>query len=339
MLSRIVRFLDKLGFFEGILKLPRKNRVIIVGFHDIHSDSEEYGEWRVSAKDSVSAEVFEDVVKYVTKLCNVISLEEALARVYGERGFSKCTVSLTFDDGYRGQVENALSILLDYGLKATFYLLFRNIEEKRGFWWDRLGYIVYNSRRDRFELKGLIVNLRDKVRATAFLIDYLKKLSFEDRENLLLRLSLQAGIDEVDKKLIAKHVMDLAGLRRIVSKGMNIGGHSFSHPSLPNISFEEAYAEIKYSMAKAVFYSKSQEIFTFAYPFGEYNVGIMGLTRKVGFKAAITTFPKISKILSENVFSLGRIIYPHSKALFKYMATNMYYNYLRFRRSISSLIK
>lgn len=47
---------------------------------------------------------------------------------YTPLGFNRAMVSLTFDDGWRSQYDNALPILNKYGVNATFYLLTETID-------------------------------------------------------------------------------------------------------------------------------------------------------------------------------------------------------------------
>src|SRR5881409_3868171 len=53
----------------------------------------------------------------------VLSLEEVLQVVRGERPSSPKAVALTFDDGYRGLLDHALPVLKRLGFRATFFLV------------------------------------------------------------------------------------------------------------------------------------------------------------------------------------------------------------------------
>jgi peptidoglycan/xylan/chitin deacetylase (PgdA/CDA1 family) len=47
-------------------------------------------------------------------------------------------VVITFDDGYLDNIENALPILHEAGLPATFYIATGYVGSDREFWWDDL---------------------------------------------------------------------------------------------------------------------------------------------------------------------------------------------------------
>ena len=53
----------------------------------------------------------------------VLSLEEVLQVVHGERPSSPKAVALTFDDGYRSLLDHALPVLERFGFRATFFLV------------------------------------------------------------------------------------------------------------------------------------------------------------------------------------------------------------------------
>ena len=53
----------------------------------------------------------------------VLSLQEVLEVVQGERPPSPKTVALTFDDGYRGHLDHVLPVLERFRFRATFFLV------------------------------------------------------------------------------------------------------------------------------------------------------------------------------------------------------------------------
>ncbi len=328
LITEIVRFLNKLGFFEISLKILGRSKIISVLVHDVVDYSEH--ETLVSV-DAVSATSLEEIIRYSSRLCEIKSLEEAIELFLNGKNQSKCIVSFTFDDGYIGQVKYALPILLEYHVKATFYPLYYNIENREMFWWDEVNYIV----------KHYSTKTPESISKNSEIIGFLKKTTLTERRRFLENLREKANIS-VPKKLVDRVIMKPNDIRYLVTKGMFIGGHSLSHPSLPKIPLEEARSEILYSLMKAREYSRKQNIFTFAYPFGEYNKKIAEMVRNLGFAAAVTTMSRASKLTLENMFKLGRLILSAGPELnhlvsFKYMASNMYYNYRTLKLKLRNL--
>ncbi len=81
--------------------------------------------------------------------------------------------------------------------------------------------------------------------------------------------------------------------------GMEIGGHTRTHPYLPTIDSQaDLISEIK--GGKTVLESQlGHPIFSFAYPFGHYNDNIISVVKKAGFTSARSTYKGVYNSLAE----------------------------------------
>lgn len=70
---------------------------------------------------TVSPEVFDRQMNYLSKNYNVVSLDSAIKALYRDKN-NLNNVVITFDDGYRDNLENALPILNKYQLSATIFV-------------------------------------------------------------------------------------------------------------------------------------------------------------------------------------------------------------------------
>ena len=76
----------------------------ILGFHDVtHSQML----------------CFREKLEVLQKLANVVSLDDIVA---GRISETKLNIALTFDDGYRGWLDNVCPVLKDLGMSATFFV-------------------------------------------------------------------------------------------------------------------------------------------------------------------------------------------------------------------------
>lgn len=73
--------------------------------------------------DARSITIFQALAKKGYVVSDDFSLSE-----YTPVGWNRAMVSLTFDDGWRSQYDNALPILNKYGMNATFYLLTETVD-------------------------------------------------------------------------------------------------------------------------------------------------------------------------------------------------------------------
>lgn len=105
-------------FYEFLLNILSKIRVLfqiksikqplILCYHSISNDG-----WRYST----SASDFESQLHYLSKTKKIVSLEKVLkSNIDGQ-------IALTFDDGYKDFLTNALPILKKYNIKGTLFVL------------------------------------------------------------------------------------------------------------------------------------------------------------------------------------------------------------------------
>src|SRR3989304_4091224 len=72
---------------------------------------------------NVPRQVFEAQMAYLAQNgYTSVSIDQIAAALRGQSGLPPCPVAITFDDGYTSVYSNALPILQQYGLRATFYI-------------------------------------------------------------------------------------------------------------------------------------------------------------------------------------------------------------------------
>jgi len=77
----------------------------------------------------VTVEDFEEQVSYLKNNFNVITLKDYLEWKKGLKELPEKSVILTFDDGYRNLVENAVPILSKHDVPATFFIVANKLDE------------------------------------------------------------------------------------------------------------------------------------------------------------------------------------------------------------------
>lgn len=83
----------------------------------------------------VSPKIFEEHIKFLNNFYKPISLNE-LARRKKENSIQGNEICITFDDGYRDNLKNALPILEKYNTPATIFVTTSQLGEKASFDWD-----------------------------------------------------------------------------------------------------------------------------------------------------------------------------------------------------------
>ena len=86
-------------------------------------------------------------------------------------------------------------------------------------------------------------------------------------------------------------VVDAARLRGLRGPLVAIGSHSVSHPRLTRVAPERARAEIVESRA-AIAKLIGDSVTLFAFPYGDYDAGVVDICRQEGFRHVFTIVPE-----------------------------------------------
>lgn len=201
------------------------------------------------------------------------------------------SVCVTFDDGYADNVEIALPILEKYGIPATFFISSGFLDGGR-MWNDTILESFKSIAAKEVDLS--VIGLGHRPLATRSArrelaheaIDALKHRPPEQR-NAATRFiaSLACGLPE-------NLMMASSQVKRLVEAGMEIGGHTVSHPILSALDPDEARWEIL-DGKNALEALTGKPIVLFAYPNGkpgrDYSDDHKKLLPDLGFKAAVST--------------------------------------------------
>lgn len=105
-------------------------------------------------------------------------------------------------------------------------------------------------------------------------------------------------------------------LMQLVAAGMTIGDHTRSHPYLTSITSTSTLVD-EIQGSKALLEKElGIPITEFAYPFGQYNAGIVSLVQKAGYKSARGDYYS-GEQSAENLFELSAMNAPTTMARFK----------------------
>jgi peptidoglycan/xylan/chitin deacetylase (PgdA/CDA1 family) len=312
ILSNLVPYLDKFRLLDLLAKLKLKDHVLLViAYHEVGKNTYWNG--------TVSTRLFEDEIRYLLKLrFRILPLCEALEVIKEEPDKPHRIAVLTFDDAYKGVYENALPIMLKYGVRGTIYPVAGFMERRIANWSSQIGFIVKNIRVpttikiiEPINKTFTIKDEYDKNNLLQYFLDILPKLDISEINMVINRLS--ESISDSSKRsmqqLYEEVMMDSNQLEEMVELGFEVGGHGYWHVGLINISKRRLYQEIEKSLNFVdKFMSISTcKIRTFAYPYGLYNDEVINVLKEVGFHAAVSTKFGINKILRLKQYEINRI--------------------------------
>lgn len=191
---------------------------------------------------------------------------------------SKSDLALTFDDGYEDNFRIVFPILKEYKVAASFYPVVSAVEMQQNLLLDD----YYTA------VDGL--NLARKKRTDAIIGR--QKDKFLDSSDAVKRKI----IDELASRRTKRGKMEClyanpADLIIMYGSGMEIGGHTMSHPRLRSLSASDRERELSENMAWLKKHFDSDG-FSFCYPDGNYDRDVIKSVQSAGFICAATTRTK-----------------------------------------------
>jgi len=254
----------------------------------------------------------------------VVSLAEAIELLQSKQ-LPPRTACVTFDDGYADNFLNALPVLKQWQIPATFFVASGFLNG--GMMWNDVVLEAIRSYQDKqldlqaFGLKCYQLDNLDQRRQTAAeLLPAIKYLPPDQRDEMTQYLA-----EQVNNHLPDNIMMSTAQLKQLHASGMEIGAHTVSHPILSKLTEDQAAQEISAGREQLTALLDGANIRFFAYPNGkpgqDYTDRDANLLKQLGFEAAVST--RWSAATSEaDLFQLPRFT-PWDTTPFKFAARLM----------------
>jgi peptidoglycan/xylan/chitin deacetylase (PgdA/CDA1 family) len=202
------------------------------------------------------------------------------------------SVAVTFDDGYADNVQVALPILLAEGVPATFFISTSYLDGGR-MWNDTvieaLRQIQPGDHRFRHAVDGVLRVPADGARRPLVLSlhEQLKHLPDDERRDAAAELAALA-----DGPLPSDLMMRRQDVGALLEAGMDVGGHTRTHPILAGLEAAKAEEEIAGGLEDLVSLT-GRAVTRFAYPNGrrgrDYGDREVAILRRLGVEAALVT--------------------------------------------------
>jgi peptidoglycan/xylan/chitin deacetylase (PgdA/CDA1 family) len=247
---------------------------------------------------AVSPDNFRDHLRYLKANFPLLRFEDDWSSL------AEPSVVITFDDGYADNALEALPIIEEVGVPATFFISTGTLGALREFWWDDLERIILSCGLfpASFTLTDGKLNRSwptavpaERMVLYEDLHRLMKKIGPERRDLWISQLHDWAGTDaegrETHRPLTNNELQSLSANSRVT-----IGAHTVSHTPLATLSRlrqQEEIAESRMFLEKLL----GKEITVFSYPFGgkcDYTDISANLCREAGFIKAAANFPGLA---------------------------------------------
>ena len=244
---------------------------------------------------SIKPEFLTQILDEFRQECiDIVSLDEAIWRMKADKKTTPF-VALTFDDGYRDNIETAYPILQSFRVPFTIFVCSGFVDRKVPIWWLSLESIIQANNEIELYVDGTTHQLQcvgktEKSASYVKAVNLLKNAPFAVAESSLARLYDDYQHDPL--ALVDQEMSTWEMLSELTNDPLvTIGAHTVSHPFLPKLSRDQACLEMMDSRDRIKEMTGCDTEF-FAYPYG--FAGAAGprevrLAEEMGFKAAFTT--------------------------------------------------
>lgn len=296
------------------------NHVPILKLHGVVDESDT-GHWQPTW-DRHTASQLDQVLAELAKRFNFISLDEAVDMLRGVRPMQRHCMVITFDDGYKNNIDIALPILRKYDCPLNLFVSTRFVSERQPFWIDRLDYALQQSNEKtaqfqsdhmgfQFQL-GTREELADSYKdfrrqsATKFEDDYLRNELIAQFATELEESSGKSLQDEFESDIWSQTVL-ASDLQSMPARDC-IGAHTVNHVRLEGIDTEQIDYELLESKRKLEEWTNKACVH-FCYPEGEYSAKHIDHVKGAGYLSACTSNVGVNR-QGDDEFQLKRIPFP-----------------------------
>ena len=243
----------------------------------------------------VSKQHFEWQLQTIKRHSTPVSLIDLATAYENKKPVPKNAVVITIDDGYKNVYDYAFPLLKKYQIPATFFVTTNFIDQTDWLWPDKVKWLLNNTntKETHIEFDGFRTELCfGALNHLCLNLENAKKLRFI--EHLAKQLDVTLPVNTPSEFAACTW----QELKEMQSNGIEVGSHTLSHPSLGQVSVDQAHLEIEQSLA--VINSNLGDVArTFCYPNGQptdYNASILKIVEAAGYKAGVTAFPDILEL-------------------------------------------
>jgi peptidoglycan/xylan/chitin deacetylase (PgdA/CDA1 family) len=268
-------------------------RAFVLMYHRV-SDAEGY------AVDCVPPGIFDAQLALLRQRTQVVPLRRLVERLQAPEPLAEDLAAITFDDGYRDNLDIALPILERHGCSATVFVTtgfvdgsLRPLDERlfsafETLWRQQtprphpvcphangLGRLVDAALAN----PGSLATVR-KLRAQ------IKRVPSAEAEGLVRDLEQLAG----EGRRAPSSMLDWDAVRTLARRGVEIGSHTVSHAILSALSSEQVERELRQSKER-IEREIGQPVVSFAFPNGhrgDFTSEHVALLKRVGYACACT---------------------------------------------------
>jgi len=247
----------------------------------------------------VCKETFERQIVYMKKKFNVVPLSAICEAKQQSKPYKKNSIVLTIDDGYEDFYNIAYPILKKHNVPATIFVTTQFVEGDFWLWPDKITWLLDQSPAITSPIKlgsksvpKGIINDSNKSEIWGLLTGYLLTLSDNEKLYWIDSFAQKLNCELPVKPPSSYRAVNWSQLKEMQENGIEIGGHTVTHPSLGRVERNQLQIEIEACKNKL-----DQELGSlkrdFCYPNGQpqdYTEEAKKVTQSSGFRSSVVAF-------------------------------------------------
>jgi peptidoglycan/xylan/chitin deacetylase (PgdA/CDA1 family) len=290
-LERAARLLEATGALRLAARASRWSGVLVLAYHRIGQRSEATGAQDVY---SVTQEELDAQLRLLAERFELIAPSEIDRALHGRRGRF---AAVTFDDGYRDNHTAALPVLRAHGVRAAFFICTDFIDRGGTSWWDEIATAVRTSPAVTLPAGSWLpepvsLSVADREPIVKALTARYKELPGDRTPAFLEFLREATGGNSGNGGRVDQEWMTWEMIRDLRASGMEIGGHTVTHPVLARHPVSVQAAEIA-GCAARLEEELGEPMRMFAYPVGmrdSFDTETRECLSKAGVKLAFSCY-------------------------------------------------
>jgi peptidoglycan/xylan/chitin deacetylase (PgdA/CDA1 family) len=281
-------------------------RLLILGWHNVEAT------WAFPSRPGAGTRGLRKQLTFLRRVATVVELDRALDDLAEGRSLPPRAVALTFDDGYRDNLDTAVPMLKQLGLPATFFLVPEVLDGGITPWWESLSHAFAVTSRDSLAWGGTVWPLEEPTRRVSLdeITSRLKRLRQDERMAAVAEIVDRLAPESRDE--VSELFLDWEGARELTRRGATIGAHSNDHAILANESPETQARNLR-EARQALETGLGHAIDLLAYPNGtrsDFDAATVDAASAAGYRCGVTTISGWNSA-DTDVFELRRqVVHP-----------------------------
>lgn len=311
MLKRaLFRCQARLGV-DRLFRFLNRNKLLVLMYHGVTQQEYQPPVWT-----QLPVDIFRRQMAFLRDHYRVLTLEQCLEALRTGRKLPQRSALVTFDDGFKNNLQVAFPVLEEFGLPACIFLTTDFIGTRDILWFDELFLLMKEGERLGIPLPLVGKEAKEQYlagelsKAYSCCVEALKRGGAQGRDELMAELHRLVPLER-ERWLADFGPLDWDDVRRLEASGLiSFGVHTATHRILTELRDDELHRELAAPREKLAA-ELGHEPLSFCFPNGcpgdDFNRRHQEFLKGSGYHFAFTTEDRLFKWEGGDPLGISRI--------------------------------